>query len=144
MFGSILVSHGYANEAPLFIKVLKKRPPIMELGNIATDPGLLSRRNAQYVADNGGTPYLKPKKNIQLNTRARGCPAWKQMIQNHYQNKPKWKRHYNPRAIMEAMIRSIKRRFSETLLSKKRQCQKKEVQLKVAAYNALRLGYNTL
>lgn len=144
MFPSAIVTKGYANEAPLFIKVLEKRPVEMKLGNVAADPGVISRKNAQYVADNGGTPYLKPKKNISVATRAGGCPAWKNMVRTHCENKPKWKRHYNPRAIIEAMFRSMKRRFDESVSSKYRWRQKKEVLLKVTAYNALRLGYNML
>ena len=144
MFACAIVADGYANEAPLFIKVLEKRPHEMELGNVAADPGLLSRRNAQYVADNGGTPYIKPKGNIELTTRAGGCPAWKNMIRTYYEDKRKWKHHYNPRAKIEAMFKCIKKRFGENVSSRKRWRQKKEVLLKIAAYNALRLGYNLL
>jgi hypothetical protein len=144
MFPTAIVNDGYAGEAPLFIPLLEKRPKEMELGNIAADPGIPSRINAQYVADNGGVPYLKPKKNVEPATRAGRCPAWKNMVRIYYENKPKWKRHYNPRAIIEAMFRCIKKRFGETVSSRRRWRQKKEILLKIAAYNALRLGYNLL
>lgn len=144
MFPSAIVSHGYANEAPLFVPLLEKRPFEMQLGNVAADPGIPSRKNAQYVADNGGVPYLKPKKNVSNATRAGTSPAWKNMIRIYYENKPKWKRHYNPRAIIEAMFRSVKKRFGENVFSRYRWRQKKEVLLKIAAYNALWLGYNLI
>lgn len=144
MFPSAIVSDGYANEAPLFILVLEKRPEEMELGNVAADAGLPSRRNAQYVADNGGTPYIKPKKNVEVTTRAGRCPAWKDMVETYYENKQKWKRHYNQRPIIEAMFKCIKKRFGEAVSSRRRWCQKKEALLKIAVYNALRLGYNLM
>lgn len=141
MFASALVVEGSANDSPLFIPLLEKRPEEMEMGNVGSDAGNMSRKNAQYVANQDGTPYISLKSNVPPNSRPRMCPAWSRMVECFHFDKPKWKRHRNPRSIIEAMWRSLKRRFGEAVTSRKRWRQKKEALLKVACYNALWLGY---
>lgn len=141
MFASVVITDGYSNEAPLFIRVLEKRPPEMVLGNVAGDKGLPSRENTQYVADQGGRPFLKPKDNVPVTTRPKGCPAWKEEVRICREEPERWKQFYSPRVLIETMWDVLKARFGETLSSKKRWNQKREALLKVACYNALRLGY---
>jgi transposase len=142
MIISALVTDGYAHESPRFIPLLEKRPKGKEIGNLSADSGLLSRKNAQYVADYGGTPYIKPKKNV--TARAKGHPAWKEMIHTYQEDSEEWEKHYNHRPKIEAMFKSTKNRFDETVTSRRRWRQRRETLLKVAAYNALRLSYNLL
>lgn len=141
LFASVVITDGYSNEAPLFIRVLEKRPREMVLGNVAGDKGLPSRENTQYVADQGGRPFLKPKDNVPVTTRPKGCPAWKEEVRICREEPERWRRFYSPRVLIETMWDVLKARFGETLNSKKRWNQKREALLKVACYNALRLGY---
>jgi hypothetical protein len=52
--------------------------PLDDIECFVADPGYLSRRNCWLVAEKGGIPYIKPKKNSLM--KAKGCWIWKNMV----------------------------------------------------------------
>lgn len=141
IFISAMVMGGYDNESPRFIPTLEKRPKDHDIGNLCSDSGNLSRRNVQYVADNEGLPFMRLKKNI--TARAKGYPAWKDMVYRCWDDAERYMKKYHKHAKIEAMMRAVKERFGEEISSKRRWRQKKEILMKIAAYNALRLSFNS-
>ena len=58
---SIEVTKAARHDSPMLIPLLKRITG--EIGDVCGDKGLASRRNAQYIDDRGGTPFLMMKKN---------------------------------------------------------------------------------
>lgn len=113
-----------------FENLVKNLP---ELGNVFGDKSYSSRKNCQIVADKNGKPYLLFKENA--TNKAKGKPAWIISIREYKSNKEKWLKIYHLRSIIESVFASIKRRWGNFLYSKKKWMQKKELALKVLAYN---------
>ncbi len=58
-------------DSPMLIPLLKRI--IGDIGDVCGDKGVASRRNAQYIDDRGGTPFLIMKKNS--TSQSKGYPA---------------------------------------------------------------------
>lgn len=104
-----------------------------ELGNVLGDKAYSSRNNCQIVADKNGKPYLCFKDNA--TSKAKGKPAWITSIWEYKNDKEAWLTVYYLRSIIESVFSSIKKRWGSFLKSKKKWMQKKELALKVLAYN---------
>lgn len=113
-----------------FEDLLKHLP---KLGNVFGDKALSSRRNCQLVADKNGVPYLHFKDNA--TSKAKGIHAWIISFRAYQRDKDAWLAVYHLRSIIESVFSSIKKRWGSFLRSRKRWMQKKELALKVLAYN---------
>jgi len=113
-----------------FENLIKHLP---ELGATFGDKAYPSRKNYQLVVDKNGTPYLCFKENA--TNKAKGKPAWIVHIRKYKKDKETWLSAYHFRSIVESVFSSIKKRWGSFLNSKKKWMQKKEMALKVLAYN---------
>jgi transposase len=66
----------------------------------------LSRRNCWLVAEKGGIPYIKPKKNSLM--KAKGCWIWKNMVTLFREHPHIFTRFYKLRQRAEAWWHSLK------------------------------------
>ncbi len=98
-----------------FERLIKHLP---ELGNVLGYKAFSSRNNCQLIADKNGTPYLCFKKNARSN--AKGKPAWLVSFRAHKQDSDAWLVVYHLRSIIESVFSSIKKRWGNFLLSRKR------------------------
>ena len=73
---------------------------------LVADAGYLSRRNCRLVAEKGGTPYIKPKKNSLM--KAKGCYPWKQMVTLFKKHPSVFNRFYRLHPRVEAAWHSLK------------------------------------
>jgi hypothetical protein len=92
-------------DSPLFVELVGRVPD--PLGVVCGDPAYASRRNAQYVEDRGGRPYLKPRANA--TARARGNPAWRRMVLHYRRDRKGFERVYHERSNGEATNSAFKR-----------------------------------
>lgn len=113
-----------------FERLIKHLP---ELGAAFGDKAYASRNNYQLVADKNGVPYLCFKDNA--TNKAKGKPAWIIHIRKYKNDKETWLSVYHLRSIIESVFSSIKKRWGSFLRSRKKWMQKKEMSLKVLAYN---------
>ena len=113
-----------------FKKLIKHLP---ELGNVIGDTAYSSRDNCQLVGDKKGKSYFHFQETA--TTKSHGRPAWVFSIREYKNNQEAWLAVYHLRSIIEGVFSSIKRRWGSFLSSKKRWMQKKELALKVVAYN---------
>jgi hypothetical protein len=118
-------------DSPLLIPLLERIDG--PLGDVSADKAYPSRKNAQYVADRGGTPFLMPKANS--TTKAKGHPAWKRMVRFRRERPKAFGKRYHKRSNGEATNGAFKGRFGGHLRSRKWWNQKREVAQKVVAYN---------
>lgn len=104
-----------------------------ELGHVCGDKAYASRRNAQYVAERGGTPFLMPKDNV--TAKAGGCPAWRRMVLFRRRHPRAFENRYHRRSNVEATNSSFKRSLGSALRSRTWWNQRREAALKVIVVN---------
>jgi hypothetical protein len=110
---------GTRHESPVLARLLA------DIEAFVTDPGYLSRRKLRLVADRGGTPYIKPKKNSII--RARGCWPWRQMVDLYRRHPRLFQRLYRLRPRMESWWHSLKSLVGDLVRSRTIQTIKTEI-----------------
>lgn len=130
------ISNSRRNDCPFFVRLLK---PFTRLGLVIADPGYLSRRNAQYVVDRGGSPFIWIKKNV--TARAKGSFAWSSMVRLFRTFQVLFKRIYNKRSRIEAVFAALKKRYGDQLYSKTWHMRRREMAMRFIAYNVKLIIY---
>jgi hypothetical protein len=123
---------GTQHESPVLVDLLAD---IDDLEAFVADPGYLSRRNLKLVADRGGAPYIKPKRNSTLRTK--GCPPWRQMVGLFRGHPHLFNRIYRLRPRMEAWWHSLKSLVGDLVRSRTIQTIKTEIWAKITCYNLI-------
>lgn len=119
-----------------FKRLIKDLPRIRKA---AGDKAYSSRANCQAVADKGGKPFLCFKANA--TAKAKGHPAWQISFRAYTDNQDEWMAEYHIRSIVEAVFSSIKRCFGPDIKSIKGWLKRRELAIKVLAYNIKRVLY---
>jgi len=99
------------------------------------DSAFLSRENCKIVAEKGGTPYIRPKKNS--TARAKGCWSWRQMVLLFRQHPRLFNRVYRLRQRAEAGWRSFKSLVGDFIRSRTLQTMMAEIWSKIVCYNLI-------
>ena len=97
------------------------------------DAAYPSRDNCKEVAKKGGKPFLMPRKNS--SPRPKGSKAWRDMINDFLHFMEYFLGVYHMRSCVESVFSSLKRRFGNFLRSVKKRVRRRELALKVLAYN---------
>jgi len=119
-----------------FKRLIKDLP---RLGKVAGDKIYSSRKNCQMVADKDGTPYLAFKANV--TGRSKGYPAWKISFRAFSASPDEWMDEYHIRSVVEAVFSSIKRCWGSDIKSRKGWLKRRELGIKMVAYNTKRTLY---
>jgi transposase len=101
---------------------------------VTADAGYLSRHNCDLIEAKGAKPFIKIKKDIKV-IRAFVSRAWVNMILDWRSDLKGWTKTYNMRSSAECVFSAIKRRFGHRLASIRKDLQRKELMIKVLAYN---------
>ncbi len=120
-----------------FPRLMKELP---DLGRVLGDGAYSSHANLRLVAEKGGVPYIKFKKHAV--SKAYSSPAWKRSHRQFLADQEGWMDAYHRRSIVEAVFSSIKRTWGSTLRSRKYWNQRRELALKVLAYDVRQVLYN--
>ena len=123
------------NDSPVFRRVLKRVRG--HIGDVCADKADSCRENAKLVSRMGGKPFLMPRSNA--SSRAKGSYAWKQMMLFREERPQEFEGRYHKRSNAESANSSLKGKYGEFLRSRKWHMQKREVGLRVIAYNLRRL-----
>jgi transposase len=110
-----------------------------ELGKVMADKAYSSRINCQIVFDRKGMPYIRFKDNA--TGRPKSYPAWKRSFQEFQDDPEEWFAIYHLRSMVESVFSSMKRRWHSFLRSRRKWMQKKELALKVLAYDMKQVLY---
>lgn len=102
---------------------------------LVADAGYLSRGNCKLIAEKGGTPIIRPKKNSLM--KAKGCWPWKQMITLFRMHPRIFNRIYMLRQKIEAGWHSLKSIAGDLLRNKTIQTIKTEIWSKIICYNLI-------
>lgn len=130
------ITGGMAHDSPEFERLLRCLPRIAKcLG----DSAYSSRKNCEIVVEKGGKPYLKFKANA--TARAGASYGWKISYQEYKKDPENWLAMYHLRNIVESVFYSIKKRWHGFLKSRLGWMRRKELALKVLAYNLKQVVY---
>lgn len=133
---SYRITDGKAHDSPLFKRLISG---FKELDIAVGDSGYLSIKNCKLVVERGGTPFFMPKSNS--TARARHPRPWKNMIRDFINNLEEWLKNYHMRSVIEALFSSVKKRLKSYLRAVKKRMQRRELALKVVAYNVRQVLY---
>lgn len=130
------ITNGKKNDCPFFVRLLQ---PFRKLGIVIADPGYLSRKNATFVVQRGGSPFIWIKKKV--TARAKGSMAWRAMISLYRAFQPMFKGIYNQRSKVEAVFSALKKRYGDQLNAKKWDMRRRGMALRFLAYNTKLIVY---
>lgn len=102
---------------------------------LVADAGYLSRRNCRLIAEKGGTPYIKPKKNSQ--EKAKGCWPWKCMVTLFRKHPRIFNRFYRLHPRVEAAWHPLKSLVGDIVRNRTNQTIKAEIWSKITCYNLI-------
>jgi len=124
------ITAGKKNDCPFF-KILLK--PFKILGVVFADMGYLSRANFQLCMDKKGCAFIPFKRNSIGGSR--GSSAWKFAF--NLWKKCKWiyESIYHQRSKVESVFSVIKKRFGDKVNCKSAIMRRKEIALRLIAYN---------
>lgn len=108
-----------------------------KIGDVCGDKAYSCRENAKIVTKRGGRPFLMPKRNA--SSKAKGCHAWKEMMNYRNEHPRAFKNRYHKRSNSESVNSSFKGKYGERLYSRKWHMQKRETGFKVITYNLRQL-----
>jgi transposase len=134
---SFTVTGATGNDSPEFPRLIKELPT---LGNVMADRGYSSHDNLRLVTEKGGEPYIRFKKNA--TGRMKTPRPWKNSFRKYAADPDAWMATYHRRSIVEAVFSSIKRTWGSTVRSRKHWNQRRELALKVLAYDVRQVLYN--
>jgi transposase len=125
------------NDSPEFPRLIRELP---SLGEVMADRAYSSYRNLRLVTEKGGEPYIRFKK---CATGKKCTPRpWKNSFRKYAADPEAWMATYHRRSIVEAVFSSIKRTWGSTIRSRKYWNQRRELALKVLAYDVRQVLYN--
>ena len=124
------ITAGKKNDCPFFRILLK---PFKILGIVFADRGYLSKANFQLCMDKKGCAFIPFKKTS--TGKPAGNPAWKFAF--NLWSKCKWiyENIYHQRSKVESVFSVIKKRFGDKVSCKSAIMRRKEIALRLIAYN---------
>jgi transposase len=124
------------NDSPEFRRLIR---PLKHLARMLGDAAYSSRKNCNLTASKGGKPYLKFKSNA--TGRASGSTVWKVSFSEYSTDNDAWMAVYHLRSIIESIFGSLKRRWGPALRRKRVWMRRRELALKVLAYDMKQVHY---
>lgn len=128
------ITNGKRNDSPFFVILLE---PFKWLGNVMADKGYLSRKNFQFVFDRKGQAFIPFKKGKKKGSTGspKSYPAWKFAFHFWKTLNGIYMSIYHQRSRIEAVFSAIKKRYGDKLNCKSARMRRKEMSLRLIAYN---------
>lgn len=128
------ITNGKRHDSPFFVILLE---PFKWLGNVMADKGYLSRKNFQFVFDRKGQAYIPFKKGKKKGSTdsPKSYPAWKFAFHFWKTLNGIYMSIYHQRSRIEAVFSAIKKRYGDKLNCKSAKMRRKEMSLRLIAYN---------
>ena len=128
------ITNGKKHDCPYFTILLE---PFKLLGNIMADKGYLSRKNFQFVFERLGhlfIPFKKGKKKCSIE-KPKGYPAWKFAFTFWKVMNGVYMLIYHQRSRIESVNSALKKRYGDKLNCKSARMRRREMSLRLIAYN---------
>lgn len=134
------ITNGRRNDCPFFRILIA---PIKIIGYVIGDKGYLARINFQAALDKGGEgiiPFKEGKKKKSVRS-AKGYPAWKFAHEFWTIMRGLYMSIYHRRSKIEAVFSALKKRYGDKLNCSSTSMRRKEMSLRIIAYNIRILLY---
>lgn len=129
----VIVTDENAGDSPQFEPLLRTTAQGFDIGEISADGGYSSRKNHDVVGELGGKAFIPFK--VNATGKSRGSILWRKAFLFFQMHKEEFEEHYHKRSNAESTFSAIKKKFGETLKSRKRIAQENEMLCKIIAYN---------
>jgi transposase len=120
IIAAVSVTAGNSNDSPEFSPLIRQIATGFTIGGVTAYLAYSSRKNLEVVNEVGGKPYIPFKRNA--TAKARGSAIWKRMYHFFQLNREEFNDHFHKPSNIEATNAAVKRKFGETLKSKKLDC----------------------
>jgi hypothetical protein len=135
------ITNGKRNDCPLFAILIG---PFRLLENVMADKGYLSRKNFQLVSDRFGQLFIPFKKGKKKGStrKPKGYPAWSFAFDFWKTMNGVYMFFYHERSKIEAVNSALKKRYGDKLNCNSASMRRKEMSLRLIAYNVRLLIYD--
>lgn len=132
------ITDGRAHDSPPGCRMLRRQKEILLF---AGDGAYGNRKVTQIVHERKGISRVKLREDV--TAKAKGSRGWKATVTALQEDADAYEAAYHVRSFIEAVFASIKRRFGRALRSIKAWYKRRELALKVVAYNLRHMLYWT-
>lgn len=130
---SVEITQGTSPDCVELIGLAEKTARNFNMQEVSADKAYLSRENFDRVAELGAIPYVPFKSNSKGNKK--GSVIWSRMFDYFLQNREQFDEHYHKRSNAETTFHMIKRKFGNSLRTKKDDSQINEILMKCLCHN---------
>jgi len=127
---------GRAHDSPPGRRMLRRQ---VEIKLFVGDGAYANRKTTQVVYEKGGISRVSLRPDV--THKSRGSPGWKATVTAFQEDAATYEAVYHIRSFIEAVFSSIKRRFGRALHAIKGWHRRRELALKVVAYNLRHVLY---
>lgn len=120
-----------AGDCPLLPDLVTTTAKNFKIGEVSADKAYLSQVNIETVAFLGGTPFIAPKSN----TSGRCGGLFERMYHYYCFNRDEFLRHYHKRSNVESTLSAIKRKFGDSVRSRRPVAMVNEALCKILLHN---------
>lgn len=139
---SMHITDGTSADCPELISLTKQSAKNFDVKEVSADKAYLSKENFECIAELGAIPYVPFKSNSRRNSR--GSPIWSRMFDYFLQNRDHFDKCYHKRSNVETAFHMIKRKFGQTLRTKKDNSQVNEILMKCLCHNLAILVHESI
>ena len=133
IISDVVITDENVGDSPQFEKLLRRTAQSFDINEISADGGYSSRKNHDVVGELGGKAFIPFKENA--TGKSRGSILWRKAFLYFQLHKEEFEDHYHKRSNAESTFSAIKKKFGETIKSRKRKAQENEMLCKIIAYN---------
>lgn len=129
------ITRGNRHDSPVFRKMLR---PLRNIGLVFGDKAYCCKKTVEMILQREGAPFLCFKNNVKTNglspwatqvRLAKGFFSWA------------WMNIYHRRSLVESAFSALKRRYGRALRSNLRDTRRRELVLRLLAYNVRQILY---
>lgn len=130
---SLEITEGTDADSPELVRLIEQTSQNFTMKAVSADKAYLSRDNFDRIAELGAIPYIPFKSNSTGNKK--GSLIWSRMFDLFLQKRELFDKGYHKRSNIESTFYMIKRKFGNSLKTKKDESQVNEILMKCLCHN---------
>lgn len=130
---SLEITEGVDSDCPELIPLVEQTAKNFEMKGVSADKAYLSRENFDRIADMGAIPYIPFKSNS--TGKKKGSLIWSRMFDLFLQKRELFDQGYHKRSNIESTFSMVKRKFGNSLKTKRDDSQVNEILMKCLCHN---------
>ena len=135
IISSVEITEGYVHDQNEFIPLINDTARNFNIKELCADKGYLNAKHFALLQELGGQAFIPFKNNTTGKSSDNHRSYFRQAFRRFNENKEAYMLHYHKRSNIESCFSMIKRKFGNSLKSKKSISQDNEILAKVLAHN---------